>query len=137
MKEKVFVCLFIVILFVMFLIPMVMTGNRDSSNPFNTHFNLLIASLDSYYLSCGGYPDLLSKINEVGCEKRRVEGYKSMVLDDPWGQEYLYNYPALIGSGKVIYDLYSLGEDGVLGTKDDINNWSNQIDWDLIDAARE
>ncbi len=48
------------------------------------------------------------------------EGYFEKLPIDPWGHDYQYNYPA-VESGKV-FDLFSLGPDGVV-SEDDIVNW--------------
>lgn len=48
------------------------------------------------------------------------EGYFKKLPVDPWGHDYQYNYPA-VQSGKV-FDLFSLGPDGVV-SDDDIVNW--------------
>ena len=40
---------------------------------------------------------------------------------DPWGQPYMYRYPAQ--KSKKPYDLWSIGKDGQDGTEDDIGNW--------------
>jgi general secretion pathway protein G len=43
------------------------------------------------------------------------------VPTDPWGNPYLYRFPAeRSGDG---YDLYSVGPDGRDGSEDDIGNW--------------
>ena len=42
---------------------------------------------------------------------------------DPWGREYIYEYPATKSSS---YDLYTLGADGVeggTGENTDFGNW--------------
>ena len=43
---------------------------------------------------------------------------------DPWNREYVYVYPGKHNTNG--YDLSSKGKDGVDGTEDDTNNWSNK-----------
>ena len=45
---------------------------------------------------------------------------KPKQLKDPWGQEFIYNYPSAKGGGQ--YDLCSRGPDRREGTEDDICN---------------
>jgi general secretion pathway protein G len=40
---------------------------------------------------------------------------------DPWGHPYQYRYPGKKNPDK--YDVYSMGEDGLPDTDDDIGNW--------------
>lgn len=46
---------------------------------------------------------------------------KEKLLLDPWGNQYQYQRPGKKDNGG--FDLYSVGEDGVSGTSDDIGNW--------------
>ena len=41
---------------------------------------------------------------------------------DPWGNEYVYRYPAKKSAED--YDIYSWGPDRAEGTEDDIGNWT-------------
>ena len=50
-------------------------------------------------------------------------GYISTLPTDPWGREYIYEYPATKSNS---YDLYTLGADGVeggTGENTDFGNW--------------
>jgi general secretion pathway protein G len=50
-------------------------------------------------------------------------GYISTIPLDPWGREYIYEYPATKSSS---YDLYTLGADGLeggTGENTDFGNW--------------
>ena len=84
----------------------------------------LAMAVESFYLDTGTTPDSLDDlVNESG----GVEGWngpyvKPSSLKDPWGREYVYNYPGDHGD----FDLYSLGADGQPGGEDrnaDINSW--------------
>ena len=53
-------------------------------------------------------------------------GYISSIPTDPWGREYIYEYPPQ-KSNK--FDLYTLGADGMeggTGDDTDIGNWMQQ-----------
>jgi general secretion pathway protein G len=43
---------------------------------------------------------------------------------DPWNHSYQYRYPGKHNPDG--YDVYSMGEDGVPDTEDDIGNWSDK-----------
>jgi len=84
----------------------------------------LAMAVESFYLDTGTTPDSLDDlVNEAG----DVDGWngpyvKPSSLKDPWGREYVYNYPGEHGD----FDLYSLGADGQPGGEDrnaDINSW--------------
>tara|TARA_B100001113_G_scaffold327795_1_gene301584 strand:+ start:290 stop:724 length:435 start_codon:yes stop_codon:yes gene_type:complete len=54
------------------------------------------------------------------------DGYISSIPLDPWGREYIYEYPSRKDSK---YDLYTLGADGIEGGSGedaDIGNWMEQ-----------
>ena len=85
----------------------------------------LAMAVESFYLDTGNnsrQPGRLL-INESGS----VDGWngpyvKPSSLKDPWGREYVYNYPGEHGD----FDIYSLGADGQPGGEDrnaDINSW--------------
>ena len=50
-------------------------------------------------------------------------GYISSIPEDPWGREYIYEYPS---RRSLKYDLYTLGADGIeggTGEDADVGNW--------------
>jgi general secretion pathway protein G len=54
------------------------------------------------------------------------DGYISSMPLDPWGREYIYEYPSRKNSK---YDLYTLGADGIEGGSGedaDVGNWMEQ-----------
>ncbi len=86
--------------------------------------NRLAMAVESYYLDTGTTPDSLDDlVNESG----DVPGWngpyvKTSSLKDPWGREYVYEYPGEHGD----FDIYSLGADGQPGGEDknaDITSW--------------
>ncbi|MEM0896798.1 MAG: type II secretion system major pseudopilin GspG [Verrucomicrobiota bacterium] len=52
---------------------------------------------------------------------KRWQVYVEPLPEDPWGRNYVYRIPA--EKSRKGYDLFSLGEDGVESTDDDIGNW--------------
>ena len=84
----------------------------------------LAMAVESFYLDTGATPDSL---DDLISESGSVDGWngpyvKPSSLKDPWGREYVYNYPGEHGD----FDLYSLGADGQPGGEDrnaDINSW--------------
>lgn len=84
-------------------------------------------ALDSFLIGGGRYPTSTEGLRALiekpgghtdgGLRPNLPDG----VLKDPWGRDYLYEYPGQ--HGKNGYDLYSAGPDGGPGTSDDIANW--------------
>ena len=88
-----------------------------------SQINRLAMAVESYYLDTGTTPDNLDElVNESGVDGWNGPYVKPSSLKDPWGREYVYNYPGEHGD----FDLYSLGADGQPGGEDrnsDINSW--------------
>ncbi len=84
----------------------------------------LAMAVESYYLDTGTTPDSLE---DLVSERSNVAGWngpyvKKSSLKDPWGREYVYEYPGEHGD----FDIYSLGADGQPGGEDknaDITSW--------------
>ena len=89
-----------------------------------SQINRLAMAVESFYLDTGETPDNLDVLVK---ESGGIDGWngpyvKSSSLKDPWGREYVYNYPGEHGD----FDIYSLGADGQPGGEDrnaDINSW--------------
>lgn len=81
-------------------------------------------AVESFYLDTGSTPESLEELVE---ESGNVGGWngpyvKPSSLKDPWGREYVYQYPGDHGD----FDIFSLGADGQPGGEDknaDINSW--------------
>ena len=90
----------------------------------SSQISRLAMAVESFYLDTGTTPDSLDDLIN---ESSGIEGWngpyvKPSSLKDPWGREYVYNYPGDHGD----FDLYSLGADGQPGGEDrnaDINSW--------------
>ena len=84
----------------------------------------LSMAVESYYLDTGATPD---NLDELVDESGNVAGWngpyvKRSSLKDPWGREYVYQYPGEHSD----FDIYSMGADGQPGGEDrdaDINSW--------------
>lgn len=90
----------------------------------SSQISRLSMAVETYYMDTNSFPDSLDAlVNEGG----GVAGWngpyvKKQILKDPWGREYVYEYPGDQGE----FDITSLGSDGQPGgedTKADINNW--------------
>ncbi len=90
----------------------------------DSQISRLQMAVESYYLDTGKTPESLELlISESG----GVEGWngpyvKASSIKDPWGREYVYNYPGEHGD----FDILSLGADGQPGGEGrnaDINSW--------------
>lgn len=84
----------------------------------------LTMAVESYYLDTGRTPESLEALVEDTGDASGWNGpyVKKSSLQDPWGREYVYQYPGEHGD----FDIYSLGADGSPGgegTNADINSW--------------
>lgn len=86
------------------------------------------APLFKYRADTGKYPTteqgMKALLQKPSDDKGRWKGpYINSAEDilDPWGNELKYRFPGVKNPGS--YDLYSVGEDGVDGSEDDIGNW--------------
>jgi general secretion pathway protein G len=86
------------------------------------------ATLDLYRLDAGAYPtdeQGLDALFERPADAERWNGpylKKRAMIDDPWGNRFIYRYPGEHGD----YDIYSLGADGQEGGEDedkDLVSW--------------
>ncbi len=88
-----------------------------------SQINRLAMAVESYYLDTGATPDNLDElVTESGVDGWNGPYVKPSSLKDPWGREYVYNYPGEHGD----FDLLSFGADGQPGGEDrnaDINSW--------------
>jgi len=90
----------------------------------SSQIDRLSMAVESYYLDTGKTPDSLDELVEGGGDAAGWNGpyVKKSSLQDPWGRDYVYQYPGEHGD----FDIYSLGADGQPGGDDnnaDINSW--------------
>lgn len=78
----------------------------------------LVNAISLYYLERGAIPETLSALTNRG--NRGDAYFPSAALHDPWGNPYVYT----LATGRHLpdYRLASTGEDGILGTEDDIQH---------------
>ncbi|MGP2704929.1 type II secretion system major pseudopilin GspG, partial [Serratia marcescens] len=89
-------------------------------------------ALDMYKLDNGRYPSaeqglaaLVTRPVLAPIPRNYPEdGYIRRLPQDPWGQEYRLRNPGRHGK----LDVFSLGQDGVADTDDDIGNWVADAD---------
>ena len=90
----------------------------------SSQIDRLAMAVETFYMDTNSFPDTLDALVEEG---NGVAGWngpyvKKTILKDPWGREYVYQYPGEKGQ----FDIASLGADGQPGGEDtnaDISNW--------------
>ena len=91
--------------------------------------NLEIA-IDSFEIDMGYFPKAGNDLRDLVAEpnSNNVQDwhgpYISYIPKDPWGNDYVYNYPGKMNIGS--YDISSGGPDMKTGTEDDITNWQTE-----------
>jgi len=82
-------------------------------------------ALASFEIDNGLYPQgrngLLELMQPPAYARSWHGPYLEALPKDPWGHDYLYDCPGRHNPDS--YDLLSPGQDGLLGTDDDITNW--------------
>jgi len=89
--------------------------------------NIEIA-LDMFETDNGYYPSGSDGLEELVDQPSNATSWQGPYLKkgvplDPWGNDYVYNYPGKQNNGG--YDILSMGPDGRVGGSDDITNWDN------------
>jgi len=82
-------------------------------------------ALDAYEVDNSYYPKGNSGLLDLVQQPRDARNWHGPYLDkipqDPWGNPYVYTCPGKHNPSS--YDVMSAGEDGQVGTDDDIGNW--------------
>src|SRR5690606_27369396 len=83
-------------------------------------------ALGAFEIDNGRYPNTEEGLQALISAPAGLESWRGPYLSrgvpkDPWGNEYVYRYPAQLSGGD--FDIYSLGPDGREGN-DDIGNWN-------------
>ncbi len=88
-------------------------------------------AIDLFEVDMGYYPkagndlrDLIEEPNSSSVQDWQGPYLKKGIPTDPWGNDYIYNYPGKMNVGS--YDLSSGGPDQKTGTDDDITNWQTE-----------
>jgi general secretion pathway protein G len=84
-------------------------------------------ALDLFEQDTGRYPRSDEGLR-VLVEDSQIQNWRGPYLkttylpQDPWGNEYQYNYPSELTSSEFLYDIISSGPDGTVGNEDDVTN---------------
>ena len=90
----------------------------------SSQIDRLAMAVETYYMDTNAFPDTLEALvdDSGGTSGWNGPYVKKSILKDPWGREYVYQYPGEKGQ----FDITSLGADGQPGGEDtnaDISNW--------------
>jgi general secretion pathway protein G len=82
-------------------------------------------ALGAYEVDTGSYPSTQAGLRALVAQPADVSGWRGPYLEsdiplDPWNHPYVYEYPGKLNPSG--YDIISMGQDGQLGTADDIHN---------------
>lgn len=94
-----------------------------------TEVSRLETALDAFEIDVGRYPTSQEGLRALYEQPSNAESWKGPYLkrgvpQDPWRNEYIYEYPGRYNQDG--FDLHSLGPDCQDGTADDIKNWSDK-----------
>ncbi len=94
-----------------------------------TEVSRLETALDAFEIDVGRYPTSQEGLRSLYEQPSNAESWKGPYLkrgvpQDPWRNEYIYEYPGRYNQDG--FDLHSLGPDCQDGTTDDIKNWSEK-----------
>lgn len=84
-------------------------------------------AIDAFEIDNGFYPQSLEDLIVQPPNAPNWRGpylRRSTIPKDPWGNEYIYQYPGRYNPDG--YDLMSMGPDGRVGGGDDITNWETE-----------
>ena len=83
-------------------------------------------ALNAFEVDNGYYPRGSKGLQDLVTPPREADNWKGPYLNevplDPWKHPYIYECPGK--HNQFAYDITSMGPDGVLGSADDIVNWS-------------
>lgn len=96
---------------------------KQDIRAYETALNLFRLDNFKYPSSDQGLKALVTNPGDASVRNWKPGGYIDSIKQDPWGNEYHYQYPGTHGKE---YDLWSLGadnQDGGEGVNADIGNW--------------
>ena len=105
-------------------------GEQARQTAARTEISTIGSALNVFEVDMGYYPSTADGLDVLLDEPAGGDNWRGPYLDleeiplDPWGNEYVYEYPARIR--RYGFDLYSVGPDGRPGTEDDIGNWQGR-----------
>ena len=87
----------------------------------------MTTALDTFDVDIGRYPTVAEGLAALTSAPSNVTGWQGPYLPkpitlDPWGRPYSYMTPGKHNPRG--FDLSSAGRDGVVGTADDLDNWT-------------
>jgi general secretion pathway protein G len=86
-------------------------------------------ALDAFEVDNGFYPQGSDGLQDLLEEPSNAKNWRGPYIKmdnflDPWGNEYIYEYPGK--HNEMGYDIMSTGLDGRVGGDDDITNWGEE-----------
>ena len=133
LMELLLVMAILVALLTMALPSFLRTRQNANIDAAKSQIGLFKSPLEMYAMDLNTYPTTeqgLKALYECPEDIEKKELWKGPYLDeeppqDPWGQDYQYEYPATKGK-KDFPDIWSLGPDKEDGSEDDIVNWKEE-----------
>jgi general secretion pathway protein G len=91
-----------------------------------TQLEVFRTSLAQFEMDNDHFPSGPNGLSELVQRPRDAKNWRGPYLEkgipkDPWGHDYIYVCPG--NHSPAVYDLSSMGPDGVHGTEDEITNW--------------
>jgi general secretion pathway protein G len=125
---EIMLVIIIVVALMAVLIPNLRTALLDSKKgQAEMYIQRLSGDLSRYELANGIPPSsaqglrALIEMPQGEPRPRRWSQLEEKIEKDPWGIDYLYEFPGRYNKGS--FDVYSAGPDRQAGTSDDIGNW--------------
>ncbi len=92
--------------------------------------SVLSSAIDQFRLDCDRYPTTQEGLGALNTQPSGVNGWrgpylKQQVVNDPWGNPYIYEAPGPNGGG---YQVESYGSDGAPGGTNDATDLTNGSD---------
>jgi general secretion pathway protein G len=109
------------------------TAKEANISAARSQLGLLHGPLDMYALNMNGYPTTEQGLEALVAPPEDLEDekkWKSVDMDeipqDPWDNDYQYEYPSDRMGEKDFPAMWSFGPDGEDDTEDDIGNWPEE-----------
>ena len=102
-------------------------ADKANTTKARTDIQRLEQAVEMYRLDMNRYPESLDELvvpprDQADAARWQKGGYLKFLESDPWGNDYVYQYPGENGT----FDIASLGADGVEGGEElnaDITSW--------------
>lgn len=113
------------------------TAKEANISAARSQLGLFRGPLDMYALNMNGYPTTEQGLEALVAPPEDLEDekkWKSVDMDeipqDPWDNDYQYEYPSDRMGEKDFPAMWSIGPDGEDDTEDDIGNWPEEESMD-------